>query len=813
MAELPPRPDPSNPPPEALLPRPSGATPPTSMDQLAGYANYYGPPSSGDGFDLRELMRKIRKRKYLIASLVLIVTTVVAVDSFRNVSYYQATAKIALTQEQANLRLGEVVIGANVNERINTDLLMIKTYPLLEDVVVKLRLDQNPRFLSGGRKSVRESIETILGKLKPAPAPARQELPTLDPLVLEGEAFDQRSAEERARLAPYVQVLMSTLSVNQVPMTRAIDVTFTHTDPEIASSVANGVARVFIDYSYRNKTESVTTSADWLDRTTRSLLAQVQQAEENLSNYSISHNIFGDTDALNLTGEKLASVYDQALKAETDRILKQSIYEEVRKGRVAQLPEAFSDSRTQQLQADLNKLQLKLAELNARYGPENPRVAETRQQITEIQTLINDGTKFLEERLRADYERALRDETLIKEALNRAKAEAIQQNQDAIQFNILRQNVDTAKSLYNDFLQKTNQVNLQRADQAKDMRVIDPAQTPGAPVGPNRLRSILLGFLLSLAGGIGLALGIEYLDNTIKSIEDVQRVTQLPTLAVIPMMNQSVLRAGKAKRNAARGESGRTAAQRGAGGTVVTSLAGIVPRGLQPKGGRLATLDALSAVVEAYRMLRTAVLLSTAGKPPKTIQVTSSQPGEGKTTTAINMAVSMAQLGARVLLIDADLRRPTVHKTFKLPQMRGLSSFLSSNGEIDEFIVKLPSSNLSVMTAGPIPPNPAELIGSDRMRELLRQLDEHFDHVIIDSPPLVSVTDPVVLSTLVDGTILVVQAGRTTKDLIRRARLELSGVGAKIFGVVLNNVNIRREGYDEYYYHRYYSNYYSRKES
>ncbi|MFZ4629726.1 MAG: polysaccharide biosynthesis tyrosine autokinase, partial [Blastocatellia bacterium] len=384
---------------------------------------------------------------------------------------------------------------------------------------------------------------------------------------------------------------------------------------------------------------------------------------------------------------------------------------------------------------------------------------------------------------------------------------------DAIQFNILRQNVDTAKSLYNDFLQKTNQVNLQRADQAKDMRVIDPAQTPTEPVGPNRVRSILLGFLLSLVGGIGLALGIEYLDNTIKSIEDVQRVAQLPTLAVIPMMNQSVLRAGKAKRKAIQGESGRTAAQRGAGGTVVTSLAGIVPRGLQSKGGRLAALDALSAVVEAYRMLRTAVLLSTAGKPPKTIQVTSSQPGEGKTTTAINMAVSMSQLGARVLLIDADLRRPTVHKTFKLPQMRGLSSFLSSNGEIDEFIVKLPSSNLSVMTAGPIPPNPAELIGSDRMRDLLRQLDQHFDHVIIDSPPLISVTDPVVLSTLVDGTILVVQAGRTTKDLIRRARLELSGVGAKIFGVVLNNVNIRREGYDEYYYHRYYSNYYTRKES
>ena len=809
MAELQLNNDSSTPSPDALLPRPSGAAPPTSMDQLAGYTSYYGAASSGDGFDLREILRKVRKRRYLIATIVLIVTTVVTIDSFRNVSYYQATAKIALTQEEGNLRLGELVIGGSINERINTDLLMIKTYPLLEDVVVMLRLDQNPRFLPEGRKSIRESIEMIFAKLRSRASPEKMELPTLAPLVLNGEATDQRTPVEKARLAPYVQVLMASLSVSQVPMTRAIDVTFTHTDPEIASNVANGVAQVFIDYSYRNKTESVTTSANWLDRTTRSLLAQVQQAEENLSKYSISHNIFGSSESLNLTGEKLASVYGQALKAETDRILKQSIYEEVRKGRVAQLPEAFSDSRTQQLQSDLNNLQIKLAELNARYGPENPRVAETRQQITEIQTLINDGTRFLEERLRADYERALRDETLIKEALGRAKAEVIQQNQDAIQFNILRQNVETAKGLYNDFLQKTNQVNLQRADQAKDMRVIDPAQTPGAPVGPNRLRSILLGLLLSLLGGVGLALGIEYLDNTIKSIEDVQRVTQLPTLAVIPTMNQSALRAGKQKRKAITGDTN----QRAQGRAVGKGLAGIVPRGLQPKAGRLATLDGLSVVVEAYRMLRTAVLLSTAGKPPKTIQFTSSQPGEGKTTTAINMAISMAQLGARVLLIDADLRRPTVHKTFKLPQMRGLSSFLSSNGEIDEFIIKLPSSNLSVMTAGPIPPNPAELIGSDRMRELLRQLGEQFDHVIIDSPPLVSVTDPVVLSTLVDGTILVVQAGRTTKDLIRRARLELGGVGAKIFGVVLNNVNIRREGYDEYYYHRYYSNYYSRKES
>ena len=793
---------------ESLLIRPSGAQSLTSMDQLA--YNYYNPAPAGEGFDVREIWRKIRKRKLLILSIVLVATTIVTIEAFRNKSYYQAAAKIAFNQEKTDLKIGDLVLASDDSERINTELLMIKTYPLLEDVVLMLRLDQNPKFLDGGRKTIGESMQTILSKFTSRTTAAKTELPVMEPLILEPLAEEERSPQEKARLAPYVGVLMGSLTVDQVPMTRAIDVSFTHTNPEIASTVANGVARVFIEYSYRNKTEKFTTSANWLDRTTRSLLAQVQQAEQSLANYSSSHNIFGGTEAQNLTGEKLANLYGQALKAETDRILKQSIYEEVKKGRVAQLPEAFADSRTAQLQADLNKLQLKSAELNARYGPENPKVIETRQQIVELETIIAGGTRNLEERLRADYERAVRDETLIKESLERAKSEAIEQNQAAIQFNILKQNVETSKALYNDFLQKTNQANIQRADQGKDLRVIDPARVPDAPVGPRRLRSILLGMLLSLAAGIGLALLIEYFDNTVKNIEDVARATQLPTLAVIPAMNAQSLRTVAGKKKAALKEKEKT--QRVSSATVITNIAGIVPRGLQPKGNKLATLDGLSSVVEAYRMLRTSVLLSTAGKPPKTILITSSQPGEGKTTTAVNTAISLAQLGASVLLIDADLRRPTVHKTFKLPQVRGLSSYLSGAGHVEDLIIKLPMPNLSVLAAGPIPPNPAELISSDRMKEMLRALAERYDHIIIDSPPLITVTDPVILSTMVDGSILVVQAGRSTREMIRRARQELGGVNAKIFGVVLNNVDIKREGYDEYYYHRYYSNYSSNEQ-
>ncbi len=792
---------PQLPPDESLYIRPSAAPQITSLDQLYSYNNYYST-AGNEGFNYRDIWRKIRKRKWLILTIVFIATTIVSIESFRTKSLYQASAKVAFNQENTVIKAGDLILQSDDSGRIRTELLLLKTYPLLEDVVVRLQLDKNPRFLDiGDRKTVPEAIETIFSKFGSRQS-ATPEIPQMEPLTIEPNLQAARSEEEVARLAPFVGILQSNLQVEQIIDTNAIELRFVHTNPAIASTVANGVARVFVENSFNNKTEKFTNSANWLDRTTRGLLAQVQQAEQSLANYSSSHDIFSTDENNNLTAEKLASIYSQALKAETDRILKQSVYEEVVKGRVAQLPEAFSDTRTAQYQTDLSKLQLKVAELNARYGPENPKVVEVQQQIKELQTLIGGNVKSLEEKLRADYERALRDESLIRQSLERAKSEAAQQNQAAIQFNILKQNVETTKSLYNDFLQKTNQANIQRAEQYSDLRIIDPARVPGAPTGPNRLRSIFLGIMLSLVAGIGLALLIEFMDNTVKSIEDVARATQLPTLALIPTMKANSVRVLSAKKKAELRE-----VQNKRITDKLTEISGIAPRTLHPKDNRLATLDGLSSVVEAYRMLRTSVLLSTAGMPPRTILVTSSQPSEGKTTTAVNTAISLAQLGARVLLIDADLRRPAVHKTFKLQHTRGLSSYLSGSGHIDDLIVKLTIPNLSVLTSGPIPPNPAELISSERMRDMLRSLAESYEHIIIDSPPLIHVTDPVILSTMVDGSILVVQAGRSTREMLRRAKQELVGVGAKIFGVVLNNVDVKKEGYDEYYYQRYYSSY------
>ncbi len=782
---------------EAILIRPSGAAPISSMDQFA--YSYNRELGAEDSFNVRDLWRKVRKRKWLVLVIVVIATTIVAIESFRTKSIYQATAKVARNNDNPTvLKFGDAVLEADGAERIKTDLLLLRTYPLLGKVVVRLKLDENPDFMEvGARRSVLEAVSTIAAKFGGESA-AKAEQPKPDPIPPQMDG--SLSEEEIERLSPYIATLDGYLYVGQINETKAIEISYTHTDPAIAAKVANGVAQAFVDESFSNKTSRFTNSTNWLERTTRALLAQVQQAEQELANYGNNNNFFTTDDKQNLVVEKLGNLYGQALKSETDRKIQQSLYEEVKQGRVASLPESFSDPRTIAQQGEVAKLQVQLAQLSARFGPENPKVVETRQQIAELERLISESSKKLEDKLRADYERSMRDERLIKESLEEAKAEAIQQNQASIRFNILKQNVETTKALYNDFLQKTNQASIEKAQQGSDLRIIEPARVPASPTGPRRMRAILIGLLLSLVAGVGLTLLLEYLDNTVKSVEDVARTTQLPTLALIPAMDAGAMKALGGKKNNQRKEISSSSKK-------ATTVGGLAPRGLQPQGEKLAALDSLSSVVEAYRMLRTSVLLSTAGTPPKTILVTSSQPGEGKTTTAVNTAISLAQLGVSVLLIDADLRRPAVHKAFKIPHNRGISNYLVSNTPIEDLVIKLPIPNLSVLPCGPIPPNPAELISSDRMKDLLRALGEQYDHILIDSPPLVSVTDPVILSTMVDGSILVVQSGKSTRDLVRRARRELAGVGSKIFGVVLNNVDIKREGYDDYYYYRYNQSY------
>jgi len=767
------------------------------------YGYGYGYPDGDERAYLRQMWRAIKKRKLVIMVIAIIVTAVVTIEVYRTKSTYQASTTVEIGKDNAMLRTGGGLVLQTddgddnmyyVQTAMKTRIRQLQSRPLLEEVVLNLKLDQNPRLMEvNTRRSIFEAIKSIAGRFSPQEPwtpPAVSETPITD-------VVSERSREQSARLAPYVDVLAANLTAEPLSDTRMLVISFTHTDPVLAADIVDNVAQVFIKRSFENKTEKYNTTSDWLDRSTRELKAKVEESEKELADYSSGHNIYSSDAKENLAVEKLTKLHSELTRAQTERLLKQSLYEEVKAGRVMQLPEAFSDPRSSELKKRLGELSVTLTQLELTYGPKHPKIVSTKEEIGSIQRQLDESKGSLQEKLKADYERAARDEGSLGAALELAKNEAAQQNQASIQFNILKKNVETANSLYTEFLQRTNQAKIQEHEQHNTLKMIDPPQVPTSPVAPNRPRTIMIGFLMSLVAGLALVFFLEYLDNTVKTVEDVSRYTQLPALSVIPAIRGRKQRSLKG-RNGSKGSS-ELALTNGQGkGNGHGS-----GNGTGFNAEQLLALDSRSSVAEAYRVLRTSVLLSSTEKPPKTILVTSGQPGEGKTTTAVNTAISLSQLGASVLIIDCDLRKPSVHKLLGVDHVEGVSSYMSRRMALDDVIHKLPIPNLSVMTSGRIPPNPAEMISSTRMKEMLAILCERFDHIIIDSPPLLKVTDPVILSTLVDGVILVVHGGKSSRDVVRRTRQELSIAGARIFGVVLNNVSVHDEAYDSYYYEEY----------
>src|SRR6266511_2591249 len=592
---------------------------------------------------------------------------------------------------------------------------------------------------------------------------------------------------ERKRLGPYIQTLIDNLNVEGVRDTRLIRISFKHTDPDIAADVANGVADNFMRYNFQGKTERFKSASNWLEESTRKLRAQVERAEQKLVNYSKENGIISFEGKENLTAEKLAKLHEQYMRAEFDRIIKQSLYEEVKGGRGAQLPEAFADPKTAEVRKSLNELAVEASQLSVKFGAKHPRLQEIQKKMATLQEQIKGSQSMLEDRLKAELESA--------------KGEAVQQNQASIQYSVLRQDLETAKTLYTDFLNKTSQADIQRAEQFNNVRSIEAEEAPGGPIGPNRSQTILLAFVISLGLGVGLAYLMENMNTTIRNVEDVNRFTQLPVLGVIPSLTDAV---PYGKRSGIRSIELKAAVMKDVNDSF--ELLGDV----SDKPVLADSMKVFSAAAEAYRMLRTSILLSTAGHPPKTLMVTSGQPGDGKTTTVFNIALALTQLKAEVLVIDCDMRKPRLHKLLQLQKGEGLSTLLASGGDPDKFIIRTPVRGLSVLPCGYVPPNPSELISSESMKELLRSLAERFDYVIIDAPPMISVSDPIILSTLVDGVILVVKSGESKGESVRRACQDLSAVGARVLGVALNNLNIRKDGYDYYRNYRQYVDYIDR---
>jgi capsular exopolysaccharide synthesis family protein len=765
---------------------------------------------------LRDYLQVVLKRKWLILTLALVVTTLVAIQMYRMPSIYEAATTIQIEDQQSSiLQTDKIVIDTGKGRDPaywNTQLKLLVNPTLLRQVILTLDLQNNPSFWGGrNRSGILSTLRRIFSRNQPQPAPTPAD-PSALPVVSDNQPTDtgaptlnggaptvvseqqvkeqQLTPEQIAKLEPYEDSLAASLKVDPVAGTNLVTIRFTHSSPELAQKVCNTLANVFVANNLARMTSGSDKSSDLLANQIAELQLKIQQEEEARLNYALNHNLplddapgAGGGGGTNLSTAKLASLSSQVLEAENTRKNLQNAYEVAANAKDPfTIPAIQDDSRVKDLRKQLETLQQKRVELLVTYTPEWPDVKKIDEQIKPVKEALAKAPGEVIAGMKAKYEEALARENSLRQSFNQQAGENAQQNQDMIQMNVIKQALATDQQYYNTLLQRQRELEITKNDRPNNVTVATYSRVPRVPVGPQRMRAVMIALLLSLGAGIGLAFLLDYLDDTLKSVEDVDRYIHVPALALIPAM--------RSERSRLKGKAAALAPEDNG----ATALAVIG--------------DVRSPIAEAYRHLRTSLLLSLAGQPPKTILVTSSQPSEGKTTTAANIATTLAQTGVEVLVVDCDLRRPRIHVHFNASNAQGVTNYLAGETNLDALLQsfdKLP--NLKVLASGPVPPNPAELLGSDEMRKLLNVLSERFTHIIIDSPPAISFTDASILSTMVDGVMLVVQGGRSSRAVVRRAKQQLVDVGANIFGVVLNNVKL--EAQDYYYYAGYYSSYYS----
>lgn len=734
---------------------------------------------------IRDYLFVVMKRKWLILSLVLVITSLVTVQMYRQPSIYEGETTIKIEPKPRSiLQTKEIVINAQADPNFwGTQLRLLTNPALARQVVLTLDLQNNPTFLGGqSQGGIFSSLRRMFSGDKPkAKTPAD---PSELAVVSEEEvALQSLTPEELTKLEPYEDAIIGGETIEPVPGTNLVKIKFAHSNPELAQNIANTLAEVFVKNNFQRSTQGSTKAEIILSKEIAKLQSQVKNDQQEQFNYAKSHNLPLSTDAAgNLEAVRLATLSGQLLEAENERKNLQAQLEAARReADPFSIPDVNASGRVEKLRERISALEERRDALLIVYTEEWPEVKKIDAQIKGLREDLKKAPTEIVTSIQRRYEAARSRENLLRASYEKQRGTTTQQMRDQIDLMAITQQLETNKQYLNTLLQRQRELQVSSSDRSNEVSIETPSRLPKSPIGPQRVRNIVIAFLLSLCAGIGLAFLLDFLDDTVKSTDDIDRHLHLPALALIP-----------ARRDRAR----------------LIGLPGTAPPPGPSDNTALAMIDDVrSPIAESYRHLRTSLLLSSAGQPPKTILVTSSQPSEGKTTTAINTAFMLAQTGADVLIIDCDLRRPRLHAHFEIPNTRGLTNWLSGEDDIDKLMRDYDRQpNLKLLTSGPVPPNPAELLGSDEMRRLLGILSERFAHIIIDSPPAISFTDASILSTMVDGVVLVVHGGKSSRAVVRRAKQQLLDVGAHIFGVVLNNVKLETQ---DYYYSGYYSEYYT----
>jgi len=747
------------------------ATPPLGSGSpgYGGYGAGYGQAVGGDEVHLLDYLRILHKRRWTAITAFLIVFGSVTIYTFTATPIFSARTQILIENENPNVVKFEEVYDQNktTNDYYQTQYRILQSRALARRTLEAEKLWDHPLLGSTGDSPAftANPITWMGGTMQLVQSWFVEPVKSAEP----------PEATESAMQSRVIDRFLAGMTVTPVRNSRLVDLSYRSSDPVVSSRVANALAKQYIEQNLEFKFLATKEATDFLNARTAEQRKSLEKSEQALQQYREKTGAMALEDRQNIVVQRLSDLNAAVTRARTDRIEKESVYNQIRtiqndRSAVDTFPAILNNTFIQQLKGQLNEQQRLKAQLAEKLGSRHPDMVKAQSAIETTETRINAEVQKVVQAVRNDYQASLANERSLQTSLDQQRAEAQDLNRSSIQYGVLQRDATSNQTMFSGLLERSRETGISGELKTSNIRVVDHAETPRRPASPNKVTNLSLALLGGLFLGIGLAFFFEYLDSHIKQPDEIKTQLGLPFLGMIPAF-------------IAKNTTGPP----------------LIGNGMPHEFS------------EAFRAIRTNVLFSSADAGSKSIVVTSTGPGEGKSVVSANIAMSLALAGQRVLLIDADMRRPKTHELFGVALEPGLSNVMVGDAKASETVKKTLTPNLWLMAAGKHPPNPAELLGSRRFKDFMSSLGEHFDWVIIDSPPVMAVTDASVIAHSATGVVFVVGAEMTSKGAAKAALEQLDSAKAKYVGGILNRVDVRRNPY--YYarhYRREYSNYYAK---
>jgi len=736
--------------------------------------------------DLLTYWRIIRKRRWVMITFTAAVLLFTGIFSFLAIPKYRSTATLQIDDEHSRMLSLEETFGYQAPIRdlrfYNTQLRLLKSKSLAERVGRKLNLLERSEYGNGG-KSAKNVISTI------------KELVTLKWLRSK-ESAEASSSRRAAPINPYSEVaegIRNGLEVTPVRETKLVEVSYVSSSPILAAELVNTLSEEFITFSVERRYMTTQLASDFLGEQIANLRQDLAAKEREINRYGREKNLDFLNESESTTMSQFADINQAFTRAQIDRINAQAKYQELKDLDVNSMPQYITDPVIQELKAEYTRVKSEYEEKGKIFMPDYPEMIQLKARMDNMTLELQKTVDAAE----SEYRTTMIRESSLKKLMDAQKEDVRKMNSNAILYNSLKIEVENKRNLLNSLVERQNEtlVSAQlEGIRSSSISIIDRAEVPAYPFAPKKGFNLLLAMIFGIFAGGGLCILLEQLDNTVKDSEDVNQLSGLPSLGAIPYLSPD----GMSKKMF----QAQYAGYRGGGTDENPELEGTLPevKEIELINHRYPSLS----VAEDYRTIRTSILLSQPDSRPKTIMFSSAMPQEGKSSTVVNMAVSFSQLGDKVLVVDADLRRPRLHRVFNVKNTKGLSGFLAGKSLIKDAFTKTSIENVWLLPSGVIPPNPAELLGSQKMKKMMSSVKEGFDVILIDTPPVLAVVDAVVVAALADAAVFVVKAGNTTRKNFLNSIGELKRAKAHIIGVLLNELRV---GKGDYYYMDYYRSY------